>query len=112
MEKDNIKEGGYIEYNQLLVNFDQVTGHTSISSTNNYGFQYNFNDIKTYISTGFLTIEDHFDKYYEKLDLKKFGDVLTFLNKAGGWEVVGFSTLNDRYHDQPYGVMYLFKREV
>ena len=109
---DNIKEGGYFEYNQLLVSYNQVIGLTTISPNICYTFEHNFNDIKTYINTGFLTLEDHFSKYYEKLDFKKFNEVLTFLNKVGNWELVSFSALYGRTHDNPYAFLYVFKREI
>jgi len=102
----------YYEYNQITIDYEQISGFSSLEMKHpQTPYQYNFNDIKTYINTGFLTLEDHFDKYYEKLDFKRFKDILTFLNKVGKWELVSFSALSNYGSGKPYAVMYIFKRE-
>ena len=102
----------YYEYNQITIDYEQICGFLPLEMKPQTPYQYNFNDIKTYINNGFLTLEDHFDKYYEKLDLKKFKDVLTFLNKAAKWELVSFSALTSYGGGKPYAIIYVFKREI
>jgi len=75
------------EYVTLIIRHEQVEGYYLTKSPYEgqpYGC-YDFNDIKFYINNKF-TNYDAF-KYHEKLDMKTFGDVLTFINKLGGWYV-------------------------
>ena len=110
-DKKSISDS-YYEYNQITIDYEQICGFSSLEMKHpRTPYQYNFNDIKTYINNGFLTLEDHFDKYYEKLDFKRFKDILTFLNKAAKWELVSFSVLTSYGSSKPYAIMYIFKRE-
>lgn len=80
--------------------------------------EYNFNDIKFYINTGFCS-NDLFSRFYDKLDFHKFDQVLNFINKIGGWRLLSIVpivnpattvTNNTLYKTNQF--LYTWEREV
>ncbi|MBQ3414223.1 MAG: hypothetical protein IJH39_02520 [Clostridia bacterium] len=101
-----------IRYKTLFIKANQVrSNHIRISqyTTLNTG-EYKFNDIRFYTEHNFCGY-DLFDKYYEKLDLRTFDDVLDFLVKLG-WEIY---TIVPASYDSNHDVdtyLYTFVKEI
>lgn len=98
------------EYNSLIVIKDQVEGYY-LSENSIMGCPngcYDFNDAKFYFTHKFADINESF-KYYEKLDIKTFDDVLNFINKIGGWKVHSITPIIENSRTT---FLYTFERKI
>lgn len=110
MKKHKETTNDRYEYNSLIAIKEQVEGYYLSRSSlircpngchdfndENFYFYHNFGDPKISL------------KYYEKLDMRTFNDVLNFINKIGGWRVHSITPI---YENSTTKYLYTFERKI
>jgi len=111
MKTERKNKNSRYEYNSLIVIKPQVEGYylTKRSIIRCPNGCYDFNDANFYFTHKFADINESY-KYYEKLDIKTFDEVLNFINKIGGWRVHSITPIIEENSTNRF--LYTFERKI
>lgn len=96
--KLNKKVTGKTKYVSIFFMLGQVNGSIAVKkfAWDTLGFPsgcYNLSDIHFYTDHDLLSIEKHWSKYYDNINIDTFDEFLNFISEANGWEIFNITPI-------------------